>query len=94
MAVVKKLAGTWWGANMKILTQVYTGSVRPNLEHASSSWSRASKGNTDHPNKVQNAGLRLITGGMKTTPIAAMEKVAGLLSLEERRDEKLLRQSE
>ena len=30
---------------------------------------------------------------MKTTPISKMEKTAGLLSLEERREEKLLRQS-
>ena len=94
MAVMKKLAGTRWGTNIKILTQVYTGSVGPHLEYASSAWSTAAKVNTDHLTKVQNAGLRLITGGTKTTPIAAMEKVAGLLSPEERWDEKLLRQSE
>ena len=69
---------------MKILTQVYTGSVRLHLEYAPSSWSTAAKANTDHLTKVQNASLRLITGGVKTTPIAAMEKVAGLLSLKER----------
>ncbi|KAK7115386.1 hypothetical protein V1264_001263 [Littorina saxatilis] len=94
MAVMKKLSGTKWGANMKILTQVYTGSVRPHMEYASNAWSTAAKTNTDNLAKVQNAGLRLITGGMKTTPISALEKTAGLTSLEERRDEKLLRQSE
>ncbi|XP_076455528.1 uncharacterized protein LOC143290127 [Babylonia areolata] len=39
--------------------------------------------------KTQNASLRLITGGMKTTPVSAMEKSAGLISLEERSPEKL-----
>ena len=40
--------------------------------------------------KVQNAGLRIITGGMKTTPISEVEIKAGFRSLEERREEKLL----
>ena len=91
---MKKLAGTKWGANTKILTQVYTGSVRPQLEYASTSWSTAAKTNTARLTKVQNAGLRLITGGMKTTPISVMEKAAQLHSLEDRRSEKILRQAE
>jgi ribonuclease HI len=94
MAVMKKLAGTRWGANTRILTQVYTGSVRPHMEYASNAWSTAAQSNSENLNKVQNASMRLITGAMKTTPIAEMEKMTGLLSLQERRDEKLLRQSE
>lgn len=64
------------------------------MEYASSAWSTAAVIKLDNLNKTQNTGLRLITGAMKTTPISAMEKTAGLLSLEERREEKLLRQSE
>ena len=94
MAILKKLAGTQWGANSRILTQVFTGTVRPHLEYASPSWSTAAKTNTARLSKVQNAALRIITGGMRTTPITAMEKTAGLHSLEERRQEKLLRLSE
>ena len=44
--------------------------------------------------KTQNAGLRIITGGMKTTAISELERTAGLLSLGERREEKPLHQSE
>ena len=79
---------------MKILTQVYTATVRPHMEYASSAWSSAAKTNLDQLTKTQNAGLRIITGGMKTTPISELERTTGLLSLWERREEKLLRQSE
>ena len=91
---MKKLAGTKWGANMKILTQVYTATVRSHMEYASSAWSSSAKTNLDQPTKTQNARLRIITGGMKTTPISELERTTGLLSLGERREEKLLRQSE
>ena len=94
LAIMKKLAGSKWGANKKVLKQVYTGAVRPHLEYASSSWTTAAKTNTGKLDKVQNAGLRLITGGIKTTPVSAMEKEAQLHSLEERRQEKTLRQGE
>ena len=60
MALMKKLAGTKWGANMKILTQVYTATVRPHMEYASSAWSSAAKTNLDQLTKTQNAGLRII----------------------------------
>ena len=51
---------------------------------------------TEHTlTNAQNAGLRIITGGRKTTtPISEVERIAGLLSREERKEEKLLRQSE
>ena len=93
MAVMKKLGGTRWGANSTILTQVYTGSVRPHMEYASNSWSTAAKTNTARLKKVQNTGLRLIAGGLKTTPIAALEKNTGLHSSEWRREDKPLRQT-
>ena len=77
---------------MKILTQVHTTTVRPHMEYAFSAWSSAAK--TNQLTKTQNAGPRITTGGMKTTPISELERTAGLLSLGERREEKLLRQSE
>ena len=42
--------------------------------------------------KVQNQGLRLIAGSLRSTPIAAMEPVTGLQSLEQRRDTNILTQ--
>ena len=97
MAPTKKLAGTKWGTNMKILTQVYTATVRPHMEYASNSWSSAARTNLDQLTKTQNAGLRIITGSivcMKTIPTSEVQRTAGLLSLDERGEEKLLSQSE
>ena len=39
--ILKKLAGTQWGANLKTLKQVYTGSERPVLEYDSSTFGTA-----------------------------------------------------
>ena len=69
MDLMKKLAGTKWWAHM---------------EYASNTWSSAARTNLDQLTKVQNAGLRIITGGMKTTPISEVERTAGLLSSEGR----------
>ena len=91
---MRKLSGTKWGANAKVLKQVYIGAVRPYLEYGANSFGTAAKTNTKKLSKVQNAGLRIITGAMKTTPIAAMEETTNLQSLEERRKEKSLRQGE
>ena len=94
LSIMKKLAGTKWGANSRILRQVYTGNVRPVMEYGSAAWATAAKTNTTRLAKVQNAGLRLITGGLKTTPINALESTTGLPSLDTRREERVLTQHE
>ena len=43
LLLTKKLSGTTWGANTKVLKQVYTGAVRPVMEYGSSAWIAASK---------------------------------------------------
>ena len=45
---------------------------------------------TNKLNKVQNIGLRIILGAMKTTPVAEKEKTAGVEPPEGRRQAKLL----
>ena len=94
LAIMRKLSGTTWGANTKILKSVYTGTVRPVLEYASSSWNTAAKSNKAKLDKIQNRGLRTIMGAMKSTPITEMEKTASIPPLETRRKEKLLIQGE
>ena len=78
---------------VKLPSQVYTAIVRSHMEYASSAWSSAAKTDLDQLTKTQNAVLRIITGGMKTTPISELERTAGLLLFGERREEKLLHQS-
>ena len=90
LAVLKKLSGTHWGANSKILKTVYMGAVRPSLEYGASSWATAAKTHTNKLDEVQNVGLRTILSAMKTTSIPEMEKTAGVEPLEGRRQAKLL----
>ena len=94
LAIMRKLAGTSWGANEKVLKNVYQGSVRPHLEYGSTAWSTTAKTHQQSLDKVQNQALRIITGSMKSTPIAAMEETTGIPPLKQRREAKILTQSE
>ena len=94
MRILKKLAGTQWGANLKTLKQVYIGSVRPVLEYDSSTFGTAASTTLQQLNKIHNTGLKIITGGMKYTPVNEMESLAGLKSLEEQTGEKIALQAE
>ena len=94
LAIMQKLSGTTWGADSKILKTVYTGSVRPVLEYASTSWCTAAKSNKAKLDKILNAGLRTILGAIKRTPITEMEKTANVQPLENRRLDKLLIEGE
>ena len=94
LSLMKKLAGTKWGANSKTLKTVYTGNVRPVMEYGAAAWATAAKSNTSRLARLQNVGMRLITGGLKTTPVHTLETTTGLQSLDQRREEKALIQSE
>ena len=82
--IMRKLAGTQWGANEKILRSVYQGSVRPHLEYGSSSWITAAESHKQKLQRVQNQALRIITGAMRSTPIEKMEETTGIPQLKKR----------
>lgn len=82
--IMRKLAGTQWGANEKILKNVYQGSVRPHLEYGSSSWMTAAQSHQQTLQRVQNQALRIITGAMRSTPIEKMEQTTGIPPLKNR----------
>ena len=94
LALMKKLAGTTWGASASVLKQVYTGYVRPVVEYSSTSWSSSATSNKAKLDRVQNWGLRMILGAMRSTPINDMEKTANIEPLENRRNTKILTQGE
>ena len=52
------------------------------------------KTNQQTLDKVQNQALRIITCATKSTPIAFMEKFTGIQPLQERRQAKILLQTE
>ena len=80
MNIMRKFAGTKWGANEKIFKSVYQGNVRPHLEYGStcSLWMTAAKTHNQTLDKVQNQALRIITGAMKSTPIQSMEEITNI----------------
>ena len=95
LAIMKKLAGTTWrGGNSDILKQVYTGAVRPVIKYASKTWDTASKTNKSKLDRVQNMGLRITLGAVRSTPIQQMEKTADLQPLECRHEYKAAIQRE
>ena len=93
LALMKKLAGTTWGADTVILKKLYTGRVRPVLEYGMTAWGTTAKSNFDRVSKVQNQATRIITGAMKSTPIMELETITGVQSLDDCRDFKLLSQA-
>ncbi|BFZ13185.1 hypothetical protein BsWGS_16224 [Bradybaena similaris] len=89
LAILRKLSGTTWGASGKILNSVYQQSIQPHLEYGPTAWCMASKTTLQELDKVQSQGLRIITEGMKSTPIVKMEEI-GRIQLRESRDTKVL----
>ena len=90
--LLRRLAGIEWGADSNILRKTYTGYVRPVLEYGITAWGTAARSNLQKVISVQNQNLRIITGGMKSTPIHIMECQSQMESLHDRRDKKPLTQ--
>ena len=94
LALLRKLAGTQWGAAETVLKNVYIRAIRPHLEYGSTMFTSASKSTLYMLDKVQNQAMRLITGAMKSTPIKVIEETTAISSLGHRRDMRNLIQAE
>uniref|UniRef100_A0A0B7BQR2 Reverse transcriptase domain-containing protein n=2 Tax=Arion vulgaris TaxID=1028688 RepID=A0A0B7BQR2_9EUPU len=94
MAIMKKLAGTTWGADNSVLKKLYMGYVRLTLDYGISAWATVAQSNFNKINRVQNQAMRIITGGMRSTPIQEMEKTTGLQPMEDIRDSRTQKQTE
>ena len=84
LSVIKRLASTSWGANKATLRNLYIGYIRSTMEStlAIQSFSpRCHKLDT-----LQNAAVRYICGGMRSTPISACEIDADIEPLKIRRE--------
>ena len=74
---------------------VYTATVRPTKEYASTTWGTAARTNKSRLDKGQNMALRVIHGTMKSTHVHDMKKKkANIEPLERRRSLKILIQGE
>ena len=90
---MRKLAGTKWGANEKVLTSVYEGNVHLEYGSIASAWMTAANSHHQTLDKVQNQALRIITGAMKSTPVASMEEITNIPPLSKRRQCKAMIQA-
>ena len=90
LQLIKRLATTTWGANKETLRNLYLGYVRSALEQALPLQSIASNRTAASLDSVQNQALRLVCGGMRTTPTAACEVDARVEPLDLRRERAVL----
>ena len=88
--LLKRLAGSTWGADKGTLRQLYVGYIRAKLDYCLPLQTIANKTATDAADKVQNQALRLICGGMRSTPTAACEIDANIEPLDLRRNKALV----
>ena len=70
---MKRLAGEKWGSSQETLNKTYNIYVKPVITYGSEALVSASKGKIDVLDRAQNKALRVITGAVKTIPIAAMQ---------------------
>jgi hypothetical protein len=86
LALMRRVAGVKWVCTMETLTNTYKTYVRPTLKYGMEVFPAAIPNETKQLDIVQNQALRIITGGVKTTPITAMEIYTGIEPLNARRD--------
>ena len=73
LRIVKRLASTNWGADKTNLRQMYLGYVRSTMDHNLALQSICSESVKQSLDQVQNEAVKFISGGMKSSPIAACE---------------------
>ena len=90
LKLLKKLSSTDWGSDKRTLRNLYLGYVRSALEYGAALMTTCSKANQTSLDKIQNNALRLINGGMRSTPTAACQIHANVEPLGKRREKAAL----
>ena len=94
LQLVKRLASTTWGADKNTLRQLYLGYVRSAMEYCLPLQCICSKTTRNALDKVQNNAVRYISGGMRSTPIAACEIHTNIEPLDIRREAAVMEMAE
>lgn len=71
--IIRHLAGTFWGSDPKIVSMLYKSIVRSHFDYSSIAYMNASPTLLRKLDVIQNMGLRLICGAMRSTPINSLE---------------------
>ena len=90
LKIIKRLASSKWGANKTTLRQLYLGYVRSKLEQDLALQSICSPTLQQNLERVQNEAVKFISGGMKSTPIAACEIDSNIEPLNLRRESSVI----
>ncbi|XP_025419689.1 uncharacterized protein LOC112690014 [Sipha flava] len=83
--IIKILANNKWGAQSKILHNVYKTLNRSKIEYGAIIYGSAKSTSLEKLETIQNNNLRLITGAFKSSPIKSLLCITGEISLEKRR---------
>lgn len=71
--IMRCITGVFWGSDPKTLSMIYKSIVRSHFDYSCLAYFNASPTLLKKLDVLQNVGLRLISGAMRTTPINAME---------------------
>ncbi len=89
--VIQKLSGSNWGLSAKVLSKLYVSLVRSVMEYASPVWSgNLTSNDSKRLERIQNAGLRCITGMPKGTGNMAMQVESNIVPFDIHLKSKLL----
>ena len=91
MSIIRKLAGTTWGAREDVLRISTTALVLAPAEYCAAVWS--SSHHTKLVDVEIHAAMRLVTGCWKDTPLSSLEVLAGIPPPSLRRDAAVLKAS-
>ena len=89
--LMKIISSRDWGADLSSLRTFYLAFIRSKIIYAAEIWSSCSDTHLQKLCRIQNTALRLITGALKSTPIAAMEIEADIPPLDLYIDSVILR---
>ena len=84
--VMRALSRVWWGADPKILLNIYKGLIRSHLDYGCQAILYTSKVNLNKLDRVQFQALRLVTGCMRSTPTNALLSESAEMPLHLRRN--------
>lgn len=71
--IMRHLAGTYWGSDPKVMSMLYKSIVRSHFDYSSLAYMNAKSTLLKKLDVIQNIGLRLICGAMRSTPINSLE---------------------
>jgi hypothetical protein len=80
---LKQLAGVKWGSSQETLNKTYQIYIKPVITYGSEVLITANSNSLNRLEIIQNRALRMITGTVKTTPVAALQQYTGNIHIVE-----------